>query len=145
MHNAKRKQLTHRKHLYRQTASQLVSRGELIVLEKINLSVFAETRDRDNKLGNKARAQRFLISPSEFRDAIINAAKREGVPYIEALPHYTSKTCSSCGVLNKELKAEKEWVCSSCGVVHDRDINAARNIANLGKEFFKKTKKGAKN
>ena len=44
------------------------------MLEKINLSDFAETKDTDNKLGNKARAQRFLVYPSEFRNAIINAA-----------------------------------------------------------------------
>ena len=144
MHNLKRKQLNHRKHFYRQIAYELVSRGVLIVLEKINLSDFAETKDTDNKLGNKARSQRFLVSPSEFRNAIINAASREGIDFKEVPPHYTSKTCSACGFLNKELTSQKQWNCPNCGVIHDRDINAARNIANLGMEYVKNRKKGAK-
>jgi len=132
LHNLRTKQLLHRKHLYRQIASELVARRQLIALEKINLTVFAEVKDRDNKLSDKARAQRFLASPSELRNAIINAADREGVPVIDVPPQYTSKTCHACKTVNKELTSEKKWKCPHCGVVHDRDENAARNIAELG-------------
>jgi len=45
----------------------------------------------------------------------------------------TSQVCSSCGVKDgpKPL-CIREWTCSRCGTVHDRDVNAARNILAQG-------------
>ena len=44
----------------------------------------------------------------------------------------SSKTCSNCGNINKELQLkDREWTCKSCGVVHDRDENAAINIKSF--------------
>jgi putative transposase len=46
----------------------------------------------------------------------------------------TSQVCSACGVKDgpKPLHV-REWTCKACGTVHDRDVNAARNIAALGR------------
>jgi putative transposase len=44
----------------------------------------------------------------------------------------SSKTCSSCGLINKDLTLNnREWTCK-CGIKHDRDINAALNIKKIG-------------
>lgn len=137
-HNLSRKQLSHRKHFYREVAQKLVANKLLIAIEKIDLRQFAETKDADNDLKNKARSQRFDVAPSEFIDAIKNAATRENVPWVAVNPRYTSKDCSACGARNNELGSEKEWRCKYCGVSHDRDANAARNIAMKGlKQYFK--------
>jgi putative transposase len=43
----------------------------------------------------------------------------------------SSKTCSNCGTINKELTlSDREWTCK-CGALLDRDINAAINIKNF--------------
>jgi putative transposase len=46
----------------------------------------------------------------------------------------TSQVCSSCGVKDgpKPLPV-REWQCRECGAVHDRDVNAAKNILALGR------------
>jgi putative transposase len=46
----------------------------------------------------------------------------------------TSQVCSACGVKDgpKPLHV-REWTCAACGTTHDRDVNAARNIAALGR------------
>lgn len=44
----------------------------------------------------------------------------------------SSKMCSECGGINSELTlADREWTCE-CGAHHDRDLNAAINIRNVG-------------
>jgi putative transposase len=45
----------------------------------------------------------------------------------------SSKTCSNCGHVFKELSLkDRLWTCQSCGTHHDRDVNAAINIKNFG-------------
>jgi putative transposase len=46
----------------------------------------------------------------------------------------TSQVCSACGVKDgpKPLGVRR-WACAACGTVHDRDVNAARNILALGR------------
>lgn len=45
----------------------------------------------------------------------------------------SSKTCSDCGNVNKELELkDRSWCCPNCGTVHDRDRNASFNILRVG-------------
>jgi putative transposase len=45
----------------------------------------------------------------------------------------SSKRCNDCGHTIAALPLNiREWDCPECGVVHDRDINAARNILAAG-------------
>jgi putative transposase len=44
----------------------------------------------------------------------------------------SSKTCSNCGYIKKDLTLnDRDWTCK-CGKHHDRDINAAINIRKFG-------------
>ena len=46
----------------------------------------------------------------------------------------TSQVCSACGAKDgpKPLHV-REWTCAACGTMHDRDVNAARNILAAGR------------
>ncbi|MGW2251362.1 RNA-guided endonuclease InsQ/TnpB family protein [Kitasatospora sp. NPDC001660] len=44
----------------------------------------------------------------------------------------SSKLCSACGVVREQLPLNvRHWACD-CGAVHDRDVNAAKNILAAG-------------
>jgi putative transposase len=48
----------------------------------------------------------------------------------------TTRACSNCGSLTgpRGLRhlAVRSWACANCGELHDRDVNAARNILTTG-------------
>lgn len=58
-----------------------------------------------------------------------------GRAYLKVDTFYpSSQTCSYCGYVNPEAKdlSVREWECPECHTVHDRDVNAAKNILNEG-------------
>jgi putative transposase len=58
--------------------------------------------------------------------------------FVDASEHLSTQTCCECGCRGgpKGLKGLeiREWTCDECGAVHDRDVNAARNILRLGRQ-----------
>lgn len=49
----------------------------------------------------------------------------------------SSKTCGNCGCVFDGLTLSmREWTCPECGAHHDRDLNAARNIATEGAKLL---------
>lgn len=68
----------------------------------------------------------------QLQSMIEYKSKKEGMKVRYVDPKNTSKTCSSCGyIYNKDdwSTSIHEWSCPICGAVHNRDINAAVNIA----------------
>jgi len=45
----------------------------------------------------------------------------------------SSKRCSQCGHVLDSLSLDvRAWTCPECGTIHDRDINAAKNVLAAG-------------
>jgi IS605 OrfB family transposase len=49
----------------------------------------------------------------------------------------TTRTCNDCKALTGpkgiDMLAVRTWVCRACGVMHDRDVNSARNMLSAGR------------
>ena len=58
----------------------------------------------------------------------------------------SSKCCSVCGHINKELELkDREWTCISCGTLLNRDCNAAINIKSFALKNYLSTERTLKN
>ena len=52
----------------------------------------------------------------------------------------SSKLCSVCGWKNNELLlSNRTWLCLGCGTLHNRDVNAAKNLKKIGQEVSELT------
>ncbi|OFC42676.1 hypothetical protein BAE30_14930 [Acidithiobacillus caldus] len=70
----------------------------------------------------------------EFRRQLEYKAERRGGIVVVADRWFpSSKTCSVCGTVQEKMPLDvRQWTCPDCGSIHDRDINAARNLLAYG-------------
>lgn len=70
---------------------------------------------------------------SEFVRQLEYKANAQGMVVMRAPRFFaSSKTCSGCGKVKDRMGLdERTYVCGSCGLTLDRDLNAARNLAQL--------------
>ena len=69
-----------------------------------------------------------------MKTAVIEKAKQYNVSIHIKTEEYTTKTCTNCGHLHKNVGGKKMLKCPNCNLKFDRDISASRNI------FLKNTK-----
>ena len=69
-----------------------------------------------------------------FRECLRYKLARQGKPLI-LVDRYgpTTRSCSACGAAQDSVSYKRRtWVCPRCGAVHDREVNAAKNIKAQG-------------
>ena len=80
----------------------------------------------------------------KFRECLRYKLERQGKQLISVDRYSPStRTCSACGmVLDDAVSCKKRlWTCPRCGAVHDREVNAARNVKAWGLAQYQRTQK----
>ena len=73
------------------------------------------------------------LAHGRFVDILDRVADKYGCTVHRIDRFYPSSRMCECGFRNDRLSlADRQWVCPQCGTVHDRDLNAARNILRKG-------------
>lgn len=113
-----------RKDFLHKTSSELIKNHDTICIEDLNI---------EGMIKNHKLAQAITdVSWGEFVRQLEYKAEWYGKNIIR-IGRFdpSSKTCSKCGSINKELTLkDREWTCV-CGEILDRDVNAAINIKNF--------------
>ncbi|MGK5519033.1 RNA-guided endonuclease InsQ/TnpB family protein [Micromonospora sp. URMC 107] len=112
-----------RRDFLHQQSTALVRRFSAIAVEDLAVANMVRNRSLAKAISRTGWAEfRTLLAYKAYRDGRALAVVDRWYP--------SSKTCSACGHLLAELSlGTRYWTCPSCGTRHDRDVNAAKNIA----------------
>ncbi|MBQ5735490.1 MAG: transposase [Lachnospiraceae bacterium] len=118
-----------RKNYLNQTTSEIVNRKpRFICIEDLNVSGMMKNRH----LSKTVQQQGFY----EFRRQIEYKSVWNNIPVIIADRFYpSSKLCSCCGNIKKDLKLSDRIYKCECGNVIDRDFQASLNLKDYGEKF----------
>ena len=114
-----------RDHLHKFT-TRLVRENQVIAIEDLAVRNMVKNRSLARAISD--------ASWSELRRMLEYKADWYGRELVAIDRWYpSSKTCSDCGHLLRSLPLNvREWVCAECGAIHDRDVNAAKNVLAAG-------------
>lgn len=114
-----------------QTTTEIINRKPMfIVVEDLNVSGMMKNKH----LANAIQEQCFNM----FYWMIKYKAEMNHIKVIDADMWYpSSKTCSNCGSVNKDLKLnDRTFKCPVCGFKADRDYNASVNLEYYGQSVI---------
>ena len=88
------------------------------------------------------RASARLIKDKKTGETVAKADGAGGV-YNETNERDSTRTCSVCRKVHPRIGlGVREWTCDGCGTVHDRNVNAAKNILRVGHDALTRRKPG---
>jgi len=111
-------------HIHQTTNAIVKTKPSTVVMEKLNIKGMMK-----NRYLSKSIAQQKLY---EFKRQLAYKCEKYGIRFLEADKWYPStKTCSGCGAVKKDLRLSDRIFKCGCGLKIDRDLNASINLAKL--------------
>ncbi len=116
-----------RAYLHDVESSRIAKENSLVCMETLNIKGMMQ----NSKLAQSIADTGWY----DFKSKVNYKVKDHGGVVVEIPTFYpSSQLCSVCGFKNKKIKdlSIRVWKCPSCGAVHDRDVNAGKNILAEG-------------
>lgn len=109
-------------YLHQTTTSIVKTKPYRVVIEDLNVKGMMKNKH----LSDSVRKQGFY----EFKRQLEYKCKFRGIELVIADRFYpSSKTCSHCGEIKKDLKLKDRVYKCNCGLIIDRDLNASINLS----------------
>ena len=118
-----------RKDLLHQFSTKLVRENAAIFVGDVASAKLVKTKMAKSALDAGWSSLKTMLEYKSHQAGIVFEVVNES---------YTTQTCSCCGAIPASSPKGRaglrirEWTCSECGAVHERDVNAARNILAAG-------------
>lgn len=114
-----------------EVSSEIIKREPIFVcMEDLNVSGMVKNKHLSKSISDQGWGY--------FKTYLTYKCNENGIPIYFADRWYpSSKTCQCCGYVNKELKLkDRIYNCPNCGKSFDRDINAAVNLREYGRNLY---------
>lgn len=119
------KVVNQRKDFLHKVSSKLISENQAVAIEDLNIKGMIKNHCLAKSIGDAGWGM--------FVDMLEYKASWQGKSILRiGRFEPSSKVCSCCGSVNKELTLkDREWTCKYCGTLLNRDVNAAINIKSF--------------
>jgi len=121
---------------FKRNTNHVISKQIVALAKALDLGIALEDLSGFKKTVMKAERERFgKWAFNQLATFIEYKAALAGVEVIKVDPRNTSRTCSACGHCEKANRNGQTFSCKACGHTENADLNAAHNIATLGKNL----------